>query len=499
MDHLTTVGRSQIAIENGGEVLELDQAIFTSVRTPMGAGYRIVACSPGVRPEEKQAVTTKSPSHEGLCDKDESATGLAFFPVENGRFCVSLSCAAGKEPSGRGGYRVYTQAVFVTSEQLDLFDNDPIRLAHTLCEQGLADVVLKPSPTLDTLKLRVPKDIQLYSCDEALDEGERPWLIYLLGEFLATQTLVLAGGFESTPADSPGQREKATQTAPNAERIIETVLWAMPRSMRPTLSFSIGIRYATSRAHRLNLVWGELTSTKRLIAGQSIIYVQPATTKVPEARIGPWLNMVERFWSNRHRRELTRFLRRRMDDTSVAGLNSTASLRLLLNDLPGYDLNELLGVLRNNSVELVGDGLDVRLRRAIVRAASGRVGRMLEQNPPEPGGEIEKEVVRTMRLVPERFWSLLGRVLLQQLRGREHGGSSTNSDGEPEKPEELEPTIRQRNIRDDALPLASKPDTSPPVLGFKPRSSTNLDWLMQPIPKFGQSSADKMGKNHPPA
>ena len=47
--------------------LACDQAIFTSIRTPMGEGYRIIAASRGLRPHEKQAITRSSPSHDSLC------------------------------------------------------------------------------------------------------------------------------------------------------------------------------------------------------------------------------------------------------------------------------------------------------------------------------------------------------------------------------------------------------------------------------------------------
>ena len=48
-------------------LLTCDQAIFTSIRTPMGEGYRVIAASRGVRPNEKQSITRNSPSHDSLC------------------------------------------------------------------------------------------------------------------------------------------------------------------------------------------------------------------------------------------------------------------------------------------------------------------------------------------------------------------------------------------------------------------------------------------------
>ncbi|MBU0718028.1 MAG: hypothetical protein KJ749_07255, partial [Planctomycetes bacterium] len=98
--------------------IKCDCAIFTSVRTSMGEGYRIIAASRGLRPDEKQVITRNSPSHNGTCAPPSSAdaetptvVGAAFYPLPPGRLCVALSTHAGAEHTGRGGPRVYTYNV----------------------------------------------------------------------------------------------------------------------------------------------------------------------------------------------------------------------------------------------------------------------------------------------------------------------------------------------------------------------------------------------------
>ncbi|RME37117.1 MAG: hypothetical protein D6788_10140, partial [Planctomycetota bacterium] len=92
--------------------VECDQAVFTSLRTPMGEGYRVVAASAGVRPEERRVITRVSPSHDSLCDdgreSKERVRALACYPLPTGRLCIALSLPAGNEHTGRGGLRVYT-------------------------------------------------------------------------------------------------------------------------------------------------------------------------------------------------------------------------------------------------------------------------------------------------------------------------------------------------------------------------------------------------------
>ena len=75
--------------------LSCDQAIFTSVRSPMGEGYRVIAASKGVKPKEKQEITRNSPSHDALCisledDRHDGPLAAAFYPLETGRLAVSV-------------------------------------------------------------------------------------------------------------------------------------------------------------------------------------------------------------------------------------------------------------------------------------------------------------------------------------------------------------------------------------------------------------------------
>ena len=63
-----------------GDTLTCDQAIFTSVRTPMGEGYRIIAASRGLSSPEKQAITRMSPSHGALCVSPVGEEGSQVDP-----------------------------------------------------------------------------------------------------------------------------------------------------------------------------------------------------------------------------------------------------------------------------------------------------------------------------------------------------------------------------------------------------------------------------------
>ena len=155
-----------------------DQAIFTSIRTPMGEGYRIIAASLGIRSDEKQTITRHSPSHEGLClgqtDTTRSfggAQGAAFYPLPSGRFCVALSCPAGAEHTGRGGQRVYTHNVVIRADDWSLLGYNPFNVLRAMAAAGLTTPQLTPPAVLPALGLSVET-----SADGARDEMLHPAL-----------------------------------------------------------------------------------------------------------------------------------------------------------------------------------------------------------------------------------------------------------------------------------------------------------------------------------
>ena len=109
-----------------------DQAVFTSVRTPTGEGYRIIAASRGLTAEEKRAITQNAPSHNGLYDQSASARAVAFYPLPTGRLCAACPCSAGSEHTGRGGTRVYTFSVIFAAEDFPAIRFNPFHIFRAI-------------------------------------------------------------------------------------------------------------------------------------------------------------------------------------------------------------------------------------------------------------------------------------------------------------------------------------------------------------------------------
>ncbi len=100
---------------DGRDFVLVDQAIFTSLPSSTGEGYRITAATSGVTAEERRELTRRSPSHESLIDEGEGVCGLLSLPLESGRVAVGVVRFAGREHTGRGGQRVHTHFAILTN------------------------------------------------------------------------------------------------------------------------------------------------------------------------------------------------------------------------------------------------------------------------------------------------------------------------------------------------------------------------------------------------
>jgi len=132
-----------------------EQAIFTSIRTAMGEGYRIIASSKGLRPDEKQTITRNSPSHDALCS---DTPAFAFYSLPSGRLCAACSCFAGAEHTGRGGQRVYTHSAVFSAKSFEEFGYNPFHVLRAMQRDRVTEPKLNPQPILEELPLIVRTD-----------------------------------------------------------------------------------------------------------------------------------------------------------------------------------------------------------------------------------------------------------------------------------------------------------------------------------------------------
>lgn len=325
--------------------LTCDQAIFTSVRTPMGEGYQIIAASRGVRTDEKQAITRNSPSHEGLCSHAEIAdgdepgmAGATFYPLPSGRLCVALSCFAGAEHTGRGGQRVYTHNVVFDADQFPRCGFNAFTVLRSMVAAGLASPTLKPPAMLPELQLSLVDSVAApppsVSLHPSLHGALRRRVLAEL--FSDRQTIVNIDGdwLEST----------------------ETLLLGLPGPLRARTSFGAGLRFSVSRAHHLGVLHDDKGHTKTRIAGQPIEYLDPTTTPDSPINDSAWIAFVDRHWEYGDIRTLAGRTSRAFGDVTADGRERIGTLYNDIDSIPNTGFGELL---RKAEQRLSNQGNDI--------------------------------------------------------------------------------------------------------------------------------------------
>lgn len=307
-------------------MLICDQAVFTSIRTPMGEGYRIVASTRGLSPEEKQVITRNSPSHDGLCAGPAGSGGgamfahaTAFYPLPTGRLCVALSYLAGVEHTGRGGHRVYTHNVIFPRADFPACGYNPFNVLRGMITAGLDTPQLKPPAALPNLELDVVA-APLHSWPPPLDSACRCRL--LEGLLHGQSFLVNLDGswLEST----------------------EALLMGVPGPARADLSFDAGFKFSLGRIHRLHLLHDDTGAARARIAGQPIEYVDPKSAAPTASVKGAWISFVDRHWASGDVGTLARRTSRDFTDVGPVGRERLGRLYTLIDGVERTETPALL-------------------------------------------------------------------------------------------------------------------------------------------------------------
>ncbi len=314
------------------------QAIFTSVRTPMGEGYRIIAASRGLRAGDKQRITRNSPSHDSLCTaaagSDEYAgCAASVYPIGDGRVSVSLSCPAGAEHTGRGGQRVYTHIVVLSQEDLETHAaSNPFTVLRAMVAMKLHAPQLNPPGVLDDLELAI---------------DDRP---VVREGAIAQPPLTTAWGGHCLESLLDGRKIVVNLAQPWIDSG-EAMWLGLPGPMRVRMSLSVGLRFSVGRCHNLMLIHDDQGVTQKRVTGQDVAYLEPNANNEPTADDTPWLMFVKRHWT---RGDLTELSTRTARPYSQFDSDGRERIGKIFNeqDLVGEtEITELLTIARRRLVE----------------------------------------------------------------------------------------------------------------------------------------------------
>jgi hypothetical protein len=211
----------------------IEQAIFTSVRSGRNEGYQIAAASPGFTMADKHELAQWGPAHDALYDLRPTAESLNCHRMASGCWCLSRTVYAGREYSGRGGYRVYTQCFFASESLLQRFSQHPFRVLEALIVSGRAEV-LKPIPDQLT-----PVPVVGRARDVKSAEIER--VCQVLGPEKLASLVCAALKTEMVGVTTPVP----------AQRLFSVLLDLLPLGHRLQFSWTTGLRVSPRRPYRL--------------------------------------------------------------------------------------------------------------------------------------------------------------------------------------------------------------------------------------------------------
>ena len=292
-------------------VVLVEQAVFTSMRSPTGEGYRIVAASKGICADEKREITRCAPSHASLCDSSAGATGLGSFVLPSGRQCIFLSRYQGVEHTARGGYRVHTRVLVMDPAVFRQFHGDPLEVETAVVSKIRNESTGTPPLSLEPLTLQPEGGCARERGGQAdawpvMDDMER--VARVLSAVLSERPILVVG-------------------APMPRNVLRWVLGATPIALRCRLSLSCGLKFSPAR--RFDLVLADVTPNEieRTVRdhGIDVIRWETPPTRASGA-FKRWLRFVQRQWQVGRGTEVKRLSAEITEDCTPTSLDQIADL-----------------------------------------------------------------------------------------------------------------------------------------------------------------------------
>lgn len=254
-----------------GVAVVLDRAIFTSVRSPMGTGYKVVAASAGVTDDEKREITQRAPSHGNLCDETPDARAFACFTLRSGRQCFLLSRHNGPEPSGRGGFKIHTDVLVMNAADFRHFCFNPSRVMNAA--DRIVEVDASAPGTLNTLSL--PYDMP--PVQRAVRDEEADCVLMVLAALLEGRTVAVTG-------------------APDSATLLCDVLCALPAGRRMQLACGCGLK--VSKQRNLDLAFVDCKASLGMLAHDpKVVTIDWRGQSSPKSTCyEAWLAYVRKAW-----------------------------------------------------------------------------------------------------------------------------------------------------------------------------------------------------------
>jgi hypothetical protein len=389
------------------EAAQVERAVFTSIRSPTGQGYRIIAASSGITADEKRAITRCAPSHGSLCDPSPGATGLASFVLDNGRRCILLSQNAGIEDTARGGCRIHTHVLIMDAKTYRRFNCNPLDVEAAIRSEIGDDSDVKESARLEPLSLCACKGDRKSVGGGVVTAPAGSGMAPVKDDYERVEAILsallreLAAEAASDDCAGPDASDEPTADgallvvgAPSSRDLLRWLLAATPVAMRERLSVSCDLKFSPSR--RLKLVLTDATPTEIARIARTH-QVSPIKWKSPPAAMNcpfePWLGLVRRGWESGRIGDVTRIALELRDDCSPDLLKQTVQLIWDTERARAADQPLLGELIQQHLTGRPPPGLPERLLNEFRQVSAARQAALeeAEQNQPIEGEKAVSE------------------------------------------------------------------------------------------------------------
>ncbi|HYC56286.1 MAG TPA: hypothetical protein VEL28_15225 [Candidatus Binatia bacterium] len=279
-----------------------DRAVFTSLPSATGEGYRIVAASAGVRSEERTEIIRRSPSHDSLCSRAPQAAAIAMYSLESGRVCISLARYAGAEHTMRGGGRVWTDVLFCDPAAFVALGSHP----DSFCRAA----AMLPPLGKGAGAVVAAVEVGLWRDEGA--KGSRSWD----GATLAGLASLL--------------HERTAAVAAAGKNSAMALVWALhmlPAASRRNLSCSGGLRFSRMRQIGCTVVDDMDQDTLRATRGHGIrCHTAAEVRRLPPSWLQPWLSMAARWWDEGRAGDIVRVASAMVGTVNAAYVSEVAAM-----------------------------------------------------------------------------------------------------------------------------------------------------------------------------
>lgn len=297
--------------------MNVEQAIFTSLRSQRLDGYQLAAVSPGLTAEEMQELSVWGPAHDSLvCQRRRRPLSINFHRLASGRFAVSRTHLAGKEYSGRGGGQVYTHILVLQDETFARFAYHPFRVLEAAEVAGRLDLWEGGEPTLASFPMAG-------SCTPSsgmeVARAKQTLSAWLLARLVHITML---------------PQEVGVVTDRNPHLQVAAMFDLLPLHRRQEMTFSTGLKPSGQRHFHLCVTHtDEDLKDVRLLDRRRMWFDLRQEVADPIEKLDEWAEFVAALLEGGHIATLPRLLRSadRQRDGSLSGIISELQLGLQRN------------------------------------------------------------------------------------------------------------------------------------------------------------------------